>query len=218
MKNIVIFDLDGVLLDSEPIYMEMNRKFFKELGADIGPEEYQNFVGISATKMWSYIKEKANLAPTVEELKEREGELKFKTLRETPLVPTDDVVALLDHLRENKFILAIASSGLRKNVELILGKLGLRDYFGLVVSGEDVAKGKPDPDIFLRVSGHYGRPAGDCVVIEDSANGVAAAKSAGMACLAYYNPHSGKQDLARADFIFDRFEDKRLYKIFDLDF
>ena len=215
-NKIVIFDMDGVLLDSEPIYIAMNMKFFKELGADISLREYDGFIGVSATKMWAYVKEKAGLAPSVEELKETERELKYRTLKEAALTPTEGIVPFLDRLQQAGFTLAIASSGLKKNVHLILAKLGLGDYFDLVVTGEDVERGKPEPDIFLKVAAHYSRPPEDCVVIEDSANGVQAAKAARMACLAYFNPHSGKQDLSKADFIFDRFDDKQLYGKFDL--
>jgi HAD superfamily hydrolase (TIGR01509 family) len=212
MKPLVIFDLDGVLLDSEPIYMEMNRKFFKELGAKVTPEEEQSFVGISATKMWETIQQKNGLRKSVEELKAMERELKFKTLQEKKLVPTEGVEDLLKRLKGGKVTLAIASSSLKKNIDLILHKLNLAGFFDLVVSGEDVARGKPEPDIFLKVSTHFSRPAQDCVVIEDSTNGVLAAKSAGMVCLGYFNPHSGRQDLSKADLIFDRFDDPRLFQ------
>ncbi|MGH7740338.1 MAG: HAD family hydrolase [bacterium] len=212
MQKIIIFDLDGVLLDSEEFYMDMNQKFFKELGADISLEEHQTFVGISATKMWAYIKEKANLSQTVEELKALERELKHKTLLETKLVSSNGVVEFLKRLKASQYTLAIASSEFRKNIELILNKLGVTEFFDLIVSGEDVANGKPAPDIFLKVSSHYGREPGDCVVIEDSTNGVMAAKSASMTCLAYFNPTSGKQDLSRADLVFDHFDDKKLHQ------
>ena len=210
MKPLVIFDLDGVLLDSEPIYMEMNRKFFKELDAKVTPEEEQTFVGISATKMWEYIKQKNGLRNSVEELKAMERDLKFKTLDEKKLVPTQGVEDLLVRLKNEKTTLAIASSGIKKNIDLILQKLNLTGFFDLVVSGEEVPKGKPEPDIFLKVSNHFSRQPQDCVVIEDSINGVLAAKAAGMVCLAYFNPRSGHQVLSKADLIFDRFDDPKL--------
>lgn len=215
MRKIIIFDLDGVLLNSEELYMDMNQKFFRELGANITREEQLTFVGISANKMWSYIKEKADLPQSVDELKIMERELKHKTLRETDLSPSKGAVEFLDRLKKGSFTLTIASSGLRKNIELILGKLGLADTFDLIISGEDVMKGKPEPDIFLKVSGHYGHPPEDCVVIEDSTNGVTAAKAAGMTCLGYLNPTSGKQDLTKADFVFDDFRDKKLYQFME---
>ena len=84
------------------------------------------------------------------------------------------------------------------------------------MSGEQVARGKPEPDIFLMVSKHYECRVEDCVVIEDSTNGVTAAKAAGMACLGYYNPTSGKQDLSKADLVFDKFRDATLHKYLGL--
>jgi HAD superfamily hydrolase (TIGR01509 family) len=212
MNPLVIFDLDGVLLDSEPLYMAMNQKFFKTLGAEISEQEYHAFVGISATTMWATIKAKAHLSQSVEELKALERELKYKTLNETQLVPTEGVVELLEKLKAGQYTMAIASSGLRKNIDVILNKLHVNQYFDLIVSGEDVIKGKPEPDIFLKVSNHFGRKPEDCVVIEDSKNGVLAAKAAGMTCLAYFNPHSGNQDLTQADIVFDHFNDPKLYQ------
>ncbi|HMS70667.1 MAG TPA: HAD-IA family hydrolase, partial [Saprospiraceae bacterium] len=82
-------------------------------------------------------------------------------------------------LKQRSYTIAIASSGLKKNIDLILQKLNIGEYFELIVSGEQVAKGKPEPDIFLTVSEHYHANPKDCIVIEDSKNGVLAAKAAG---------------------------------------
>lgn len=214
MKKLIIFDMDGVLLDSETLYMDMNQLFFKQLGASISIEEHQTFVGISATKMWTYIKDKFNLKETVEQLKEMEKELKYQTLKSAQLAPTDGVVEFLEELRQNEYTLAIASSSLKKNIDLILSKLDLKNYFDLIVSGEQVVKGKPDPDIFLKVANHYQRLPQECIVIEDSTNGVSAAKAAGMTCIGFYNPGSGKQDLSSADHIMDNFNDKTFRALF----
>ncbi|MEO7043744.1 MAG: HAD family phosphatase [Ferruginibacter sp.] len=214
MKKLIIFDMDGVLLDSEKLYMGMNQIFFKKLGADISIAEHQTFVGMSANKMWMYIKDKFNLSHSVDELKELEKELKHTTLKETALVPTFGVIDFLEFLKQNGHTITIASSGLKKNIDLILQKLNIEKYFELVISGEQVAKGKPEPDIFLKVADHYGRQPSDCIVIEDSTNGVLAAKTANMFCVGYYNPTSGNQDLTKADIIIDSFKDQKLFDIF----
>jgi HAD superfamily hydrolase (TIGR01509 family) len=215
MKKLIIFDMDGVLLDSEKLYMDMNQIFFKNLGAEISIEEHQTFVGISATKMWSYIKEKFNLQNSVDELISLEKELKHKTLRETNLTPTIGVLDFLKYLKVNGHIVTIASSGLKKNIDLILQKLEMGEYFDLIVSGEQVEKGKPDPDIFLKVAKHYERVPEDCIVIEDSTNGVLAAKAANMFCIGYFNPNSGNQDLSKADIIIESFKDLKLYDVIE---
>lgn len=205
--------MDGVLLDSEKLYMDMNQVFFRKLGADISIAEHQTFVGISATKMWTYIKDKFNLLHSVDELKELEKELKHKTLKETDLVPSFGVIDFLEFLKEKGYTITIASSGLKKNIDLILQKLDIEKYFDFIVSGEQVIKGKPEPDIFLKVANQYSKHPNDCIVIEDSTNGVLAAKAAKMFCVGYYNPNSGNQDLTQADIIINSFKDKNLYEI-----
>lgn len=214
MKKLIIFDLDGVLLDSEPLYMAMNQGFFAELGVEISDAEYQTFIGIAADKMWGYIKEKGNLPQPVQKLKELEKELKFNTLSEAALEPTPGVTDFLKYLKQQGYTLAIASSGLRKNITLILEKLRLAAFFDLVVSGDEVINGKPAPDIFLKVANHFRLAPEQCVVIEDSTNGVLAAKRANMHCLGFRNLNSGNQDLSRADRIFDHFTDPNLRALF----
>ena len=210
MEKLIIFDVDGVLLDSETLYMEMNQSLFTQLGADISYSEYQTFIGISGKKMWTYIKEKSGLSQTVDELIAIEKELKHITLKKTDLIPTIGLVDFLKLLKQRSYTIAIASSGLKKNIDLILQKLNIGEYFELIVSGEQVAKGKPEPDIFLTVSEHYHANPKDCIVIEDSKNGVLAAKAAGMFCVGYYNPSSGEQDLSKADLVIKHFNDFRL--------
>ena len=212
-KKLIIFDMDGVLLDSEPLYMAMNLNFFKELGADVSIEEYHSFIGISATKMWTHLKNKYKLEQTIGALKEQERELKHALLKETKLIATCGIIDLLEYLKLHQYIIAIASSGLRKNIDLILQKLDIGQYFTYVVSGEQVVNGKPDPDIFLLVANHFNRKPEHCVVIEDSTNGIAAAKAANMFCIAYYNPNSGNQNLAKADMIIYDFKDPQLYQL-----
>ena len=193
----------------------MNQIFFKKLGADISIAEHQTFIGISATKMWTYVKDKFNLSHSIDELKELEKELKHTTLKETNLVPTFGVLDFLEFLKQKDYIVTIASSGLKKNIELILQKLDIVKYFDFIVSGEQVQKGKPEPDIFLRVADHYNRHPKDCIVIEDSTNGVLAAKAANMFCIGYYNPNSGNQDLSKADTVIDNFKDQNLFDIIE---
>ncbi|HXO74059.1 MAG TPA: HAD family phosphatase [Puia sp.] len=205
MAKAVIFDMDGVLVDSEPLYIGMNQKFFRELGAVIPIEEHQTFVGISAIGMWSYIREKFSLEYTVEELIQKEKDMKFLLLQQTELRALRGSEELLAGLRRRNIAIALGTSSLRKNAELILDKTGLRPYFDVLTTGEDVRRGKPNPDLFLLAAERLNKAPHECIVIEDSTNGVKAAKAAGMVCIALSNPNSGAQDLSAADYIIEDF-------------
>ncbi len=201
----VIFDMDGVLVDSEPLYIDMNQKFFRELGADIPVEEHHTFVGISATAMWGYIREKFALTASVEELIQKEKDLKYQLLRDSALLPMAGATELLAALHSSGVSLALGTSSLRKNASLILEKTNLLQYFDVLTTGEEVKRGKPSPDLFLLAAEKMGRTPQECIVIEDSANGVKAAKAAGMLCIALRNPNSGNQDISEADYIVEDF-------------
>jgi HAD superfamily hydrolase (TIGR01509 family) len=213
MIKLVIFDLDGVLLDSESLYKRVNFHFFHDLGVDITDEEYNFFIGISGEKMWTYIKEKGSLTQTISELRAEEKERKYLGLSENTLTPNLGLIELLDHIKSHELPIAIASSGLMKNIQLILDKLMIKDYFSHIVSGEMPKQGKPAPDIFLLAANHFKIEPRDCLVIEDSRNGVLAAKTAGMTCIGYINKGSGNQDLSKADFITDSLIDPKLLKL-----
>jgi HAD superfamily hydrolase (TIGR01509 family) len=110
---------------------------------------------------------------------------------------------LVDELRAQELKLAVVSSSTREIVKTVLGHLAITGCFHATVAGDEVAHGKPHPEPFLRAAAMLGFPPECCAVIEDSANGVLAAKAAGMKCVGYLNPHSGEQDLSGADWIVD---------------
>lgn len=210
MINLVIFDLDGVLLDSESLYRAINFQFFAELGVEITAEEYQSFIGISGEKMWGYISEKGRLTHSVSELRQDEKERKYQGLATSKLTPNPGLITLLENIKNRNIPMAIASSGLMKNIQLILQKLEVQKYFDHIVSGEMPKHGKPAPDIFLLAAAHFQIAPKNCLVIEDSRNGVLAAKAAGMTCVGYINKGSGNQDLSVADLIVESLHDERL--------
>lgn len=215
MIQLVIFDLDGVLLDSESLYKRVNFRLFSDLDVEITDEEYNSFIGISGAKMWGYIKNKGSLNQSIEELRVLERERKFEGLSSETLIPNPGLLDLLNELKKRDVPCAIASSGLMKNIRLILSKLGVESYFSHIVSGEMPKNGKPAPDIFLLAADHYGINPESCMVIEDSRNGVLAAKAAGMMCVGYINEGSGNQDLSRADLVIDSLVDPEVKRIFN---
>ena len=200
MIQCVIFDMDGVLIDSEPIHMACEREMFRLLGVSVTEEEHHSMIGSTDETMWTRIGSKHKISKQLPELIKLKKELYFEHLeRNNKLEPIPYIPELIDDLLKNDFVLAVASSSLREQIDFILNKLDLRQFFRHTVSGEDVPVGKPNPDIFLKAAEWLGVNEQSCLVIEDSCNGVMAAKKANMKCIAYINPNSGKQDLSSAD-------------------
>ncbi|MFV1884749.1 MAG: HAD family hydrolase [Balneola sp.] len=213
MTKLFIFDLDGVLLDSETLYRKINFELFEDLGAEITNEEYNSFIGISGEKMWDYIKRKGNLKQSISELRALERERKFEGLTRNELISNKGLLELLDKLKSMDIHCAIASSGMMKNIKIILSKLNVETYFSYIVSGEMPERGKPAPDIFLLAAEYFGVDSKECIVMEDSRHGTLAAKAAEMKCIGYINPGSGNQDLSKADIVVESLTDPQVFKL-----
>ena len=212
----VIFDMDGVLLDSEPIYYQIEKKFFKDLGITISDEEYHTFIGLSMTEMWKRIKNNHNLKEEIETLVNSNNEVGFQHFSNSEnLQPTPFLEQFIQNLLENNIKLAVASSSSKKLINVILEKLMLKKYFNICVSGNEVKNGKPAPDVFLHTANLMKVNPQECLVIEDSTNGVKAAKSAEMKCVGFQNSNSGNQDLSDADMIISTFSglDEKIIKL-----
>lgn len=203
----VIFDMDGVLLDSEALYKENNLRFFSSLGMEVSHELYHSFIGTSSTIMWQTLKARFDLPHEIGLYKDLEKEEKYRLLSHTDLQPHETLNELLDHLNSTGIKLGVASMSMKKNILLVLEKLRFTQYFSVILSGEDVVKGKPDPEIYLKASQLLGEDIDSCVVVEDSKNGVAAGRAAGMRCIGYVNPGSGNQDLSQAHFILHHYSE-----------
>ncbi len=207
MIKAVIFDMDGVIIDSEPLHYKVFKEYLhSKWGMSITDEEYSAFIGATNYHMYAVLKEKYQLAEEVtalvEEYEEKCSAYLMESKTEKPILGVD---VLVKNLYQNNIRLALASSSPKKNIKLVLEMFGLAPYFEVVVSGQEVVNSKPSPDIFLRAAKLLNLLPEECLVFEDSKNGVAAAKEAGMKCIAFYNPNSGKQDLSRADHIIESF-------------
>ncbi|QOS79728.1 HAD family phosphatase [Paenibacillus sp. JNUCC31] len=196
----VIFDMDGVLIDSEPIYFEIERSSFAHFGAVMTEAEHHTYVGVTLESMWRQVLDKHQLTATIEEALAYHQHNVMQTMLAHPnLTAMPSVERWLSWLQEQHIPIAVASSSPRALIDLIMDKTGLGKYFEVRMTGEEVANGKPAPDIFLTTAEMIGASPSNCLVIEDSRNGVQAAKSAGMRCIGYHNPGSGDQDLSKAD-------------------
>jgi beta-phosphoglucomutase family hydrolase len=198
-----IFDMDGVIIDSEPMHFEIDLIMTRQLGLNLTHEDLEKYVGMTNPAMWKHIKEVHHLELSVDELIRMQMDMKLRILKERDDKPIEGIVSLLQALQSAGYPIGLASSSPILFIQAVLDKLQLKPYFSVIVSGEEVPQGKPAPDVFLKAAKLLQVEAEHCVVIEDSRNGVAAAKAAGMTCIGFVNLNSGLQDLTRADFIVD---------------
>lgn len=206
MIRAAIFDMDGVIIDSEPLHLNIEEDIFKKLGISITYEEHNTFIGTTSYYMWDKIRTNHNLTQSLEELVELDRNTYLDFLNNTlDLEPIKGVKELITDLHKNNIKLAVASSSPLNVIEKVLNLFHIRDYFDYIVTGDYVRKSKPEPDIFLYAAEKLDVDPKECVVIEDSHNGVLAAKKANMKCIGYKNPNSGNQDLSKADLTIDNF-------------
>jgi len=204
MIEAVIFDMDGVIVDSEPMHIEAEKQILSAYGVKASTEELREYTGTTAEFEFTDLIRKHKLNTTVERLFHEKEKILFSLL-EKKTKPMKGVIKLIRDLKQLGLKLAVASSGHRKLVNYFLQKLELADAFDSVVCAEDVTRSKPDPEIFLKAANSLEVNSAACIVIEDAKLGVEAAKSAGMKCIGYRNPNSGDQDLSKADFVIDDF-------------
>lgn len=204
MINTVIFDMDGVLVNSEPVHQRHEREMYEELGLELTFEEQQSFVGMSAMDSWRFVIEKYNLSETPEELLLRGRGKYLKVLEETDEVKMiDGAWELIERLENGGFHLLLASSATTPTISAVLKKFDLIKTFPLFIGGDMVHNSKPKPDIFLNIAELAQVEPAKCVVIEDAEHGVTAANKAGMKSIGFQNHHSGNQNLSHADLVID---------------
>jgi len=197
----VIFDMDGVIIDSEPFHMAINNDILKEYGATMDEQDHQKLVGYSTNDTWGYFKDKFNLPVSIDTLKEKAATGALSFLDQHQMEPVDGIRDLIRVLESARVKLAVASSSRRDYIEKVLENFGLTEHFVALMSGTELPRSKPDPAIFLKTAKLLEVDPGTCLVIEDSMHGVQAAKAANMFCVGYRNHNSGNQDLSLADVV-----------------
>ena len=208
MIQAVIFDLDGVIIDSEPIHFKLEQQMFDELKITVSFQEHCSYVGMSSQNMWERIVNQHTLTFSPDALVRKKEVLYLEYLdKQEDLYSITGVEALIRELYENNFKLIIASSSHRDVIDKVLAKFRLSGFFMATVSGTELMHSKPHPEIFLKAAGIANCEPAKCLVIEDSENGVTAAKAAGMECIGFLNPSSGEQNLNNADVIIRSFKE-----------
>ena len=175
----VIFDLDGVLADSEPWWNEIDAKLLGEYGVIYRGEYHRNVLGVSYRLAIEFYKKAFGLSAPTEELMRRRGEIAEEFFaKRIGLFPSTR--STLEELRQMNRRLAVATSSVSASARPFLDRYRLTAFFDVIVTGEEIERGKPAPDIYLRAAEKLGVPAGACLVIEDALSGIAAGKAAKM--------------------------------------
>jgi beta-phosphoglucomutase family hydrolase len=195
----VIFDMDGVLADTEPIHYQSWVKMAKEIGINFSQEFFKSSFGQQSVPIIRKLVGKK----VDDDLVEKWADLKEKYFREMvkdKIIPLPGVLKLLKELNRLKFKLAIGSSAPPENVDLLLNSLKIKECFNVIITASEVKNGKPAPDVFLIASVKLQIVPSNCVVIEDAPVGIEAAKNAGMKCIALTTTHSYRE-LITADLV-----------------
>lgn len=187
MIEAVVFDMDGVLVDTEQVWDEVREELVRERGGRWSDRAQADMMGMSSTEWSRYMHDELALTEEPEEINEevvRRMLGRYET--DLPLIPgaVDAVRRLAPELT-----LALASSSNRPLIDAVLRRAGITDLFATTVSSEEVARGKPAPDVFLEAARRLGVTAERCVAVEDSSNGLRAAGAAGMRLIAFPNSH-----------------------------
>lgn len=217
MIKTVIFDMDGVIVDTEPVHHYAYNQHFKKLNIEVTPEMYASFTGNSTKNIFERLKEQFNLNEDVQTLVETKRNLfndAFDSKEDLYLL--DGVEDLIKDLHKNGMQLILASSSATVTIDRIFNRFELHKFFTHIVSGEDFPKSKPHPAIFLRAAELANTPVENCIVIEDSTNGIMAAKAAGIYCIGYDSFHSKLQDYSLADVVITDFKELSYGKIKNL--
>lgn len=202
----VIFDMDGVLVDSQPYHFKADIDTMAEYGVIKDQKFYEAFAGTLTDNRMRTLRDMFGLDVPAEELIEKREKMILDIMANEDIKPISGIPELLRSIKALGLKTAVASSSGIELIKLVLDRLGIAVYFDSITSGNDVKRGKPSPDIFLLAAERIGAEPSECLVVEDSENGVRAAKVAGMTALGYVNPTSGNQCLDMADFITDDFK------------
>lgn len=207
MLEAIIFDMDGVLVDSEYTYFQSKSQILSEAGHEVEDSYHFQFMGTTSDYMWEKMKQKFSLPLSVAEYIQQMTALRQAMIKRDGIRVIPHVQEFVKGLSQAGLKLAVASSSSLAEIKVNLAEIGLSEYFSEVVSTEEVEHSKPAPDVYLAAAERIGIMPENCLGIEDTKNGTGAVRNAGMVCVGFANPAFPKQDLAFADRVVSSFSE-----------
>jgi len=210
----VLFDMDGVIVDTEPLHHKAYHFMFEEVKIEVSPEFYQSFTGQSTLNICKRLCDHFRLTEKPETLVQlKRKHFKHIFTNDPSLQLIDGVLDIIKEYHANELKLVLASSASMLTIDNIFERFDLNQYFMAKFSGADLVQSKPHPEIFEKAAFATGYERSQCMVIEDSTNGIKAANAAGIFCVGYDSVHSKNQDYSIADHVISDFSEIQHNKI-----
>jgi len=208
MFKAVLFDMDGVIVDTEPLHQKAYYQMFNDVNIEVSNQQYASFTGQSTFSICEQLVSHFNLPLSPHTLVGiKRDRFKYLFENDNSLTLIEGVLDLVKDYHFNGMSLVLASSASMDNINRIFKRFDLDQYFKAKISGADLKASKPHPEIFIRAAELSGHQPNDCFVIEDSTNGIKAAKAAELFCVGYNSPHSKGQNYSEADMTIEHFDD-----------
>jgi beta-phosphoglucomutase len=217
MLKAVLFDMDGVIVDTEPLHSKAYYLMFETINIEVTDELYASFTGQSTISICRKLCTHFKLSETPETLvafKRRFFKQIFETDEDLHLI--DGVLDLIKDYHNNGLTLVLASSASMTTINNVFERFNLNQYFISKLSGADLKDSKPHPEIFIKAAEASGYQKSECFVIEDSTNGITASKAAEIYCVGFKSPHSKNQDYTKADLVISDFSEIKYSKVSQL--
>lgn len=214
MLKAVLFDMDGVVVNTEPLHNKAYYKMFADVNITVSKELYESFTGQSTISICRYLVDHFNLEEQPEQLvKLKRKHFKYLFENDTSLTLIDGVIERIRDYHSNGLTLVLASSASMPNINRVFQRFDLDQYFIAKLSGADLKASKPHPEIFIKAAEASGYSKNECVVIEDSTNGIIAAKKADIFCIGYHGDPKSTQDFSLSDIEITDFLEIEFHKL-----
>jgi HAD superfamily hydrolase (TIGR01509 family) len=211
----IIFDMDGVIIDSEELWFRVGELLLSKYGIDYTDEMRKKIMGMGSIEIMELIKTTYPIKDSVDELLEQRNRIVLHLLDKTTVPPIPNAVDFIQMVSGNGYKIALASSSPQQFIDIVINRFDIARYFSAIISGDRVSRGKPHPDIYRLTARELKVDNTGCLVFEDSPNGVKAAKDAGMKCIGITTNFNG-DELKKADLVVDAYTELPIEKMMAL--